>query len=233
MTMKSYAGSAVLKAALVVTVLGLFGCESGNFAVKNLAKTDIDLVADAHYQTSQQLLRDLTVKLYRRNPRELAKTPGATVEQRVAQLFTTHGVQQFQELRGSRSVAAMELASDPDYNGDRVFATMFGLNTMLREAYGDKSEFFIFDELDQQKLYHSARNIEILVWRLSTRRDSGGKPLLLTNSLPGESPNLSFERRFGKLISLQDMLARIIAQKQKRLINVVTHTLASMAFIPL
>ncbi len=225
--------SVVAGIAVVAIALGVSGCGGGNFAVKNLAKTDVDLVADAHYQTSQQLLRDLTVKLYRRNPRELAKTPGATVEQRVAQLFAAPGAQQFDELHGVHGVAAMELASDPGYAGDRVFATMFGLNTMLREAYGDKSEFFIFDELDQQKLYHSARNIEILVWRLSTRRDSGGKPLLLTNSLPGESPNLSFERRFGKLISIQDMLARIIAQKQKRLINVVTHTLASMAFIPL
>ncbi len=233
MSIRLGAESAIIGIALVVAALAMPGCAGGNFAVKNLAKTDVDLVADAHYQTSQQLLRDLTVKLYRRNPRELAKTPGATVEQRVEQLFASPGVQQPAELQGARGVAAMELASDPGYTGDRVFATIFGLNTMLREAYGGKSEFFIFDELDQQKLYHSARNIEILVWRLNTRRDGRGKPLLLTNSLPGEPPNLSFERRFGKLISIQDMLARIIAQKQKRLINVVTHTLASMAFIPL
>ncbi len=233
MSIRLRAGSAVIGIALVVAALGVPGCGGSDFAVKNLAKTDVDLVADAHYQTSQQLLRDLTIKLYRRNPRELAKTPGATKEQRVEQLFATPESRQFAELGGRRGVAAMELASDPSYSGDRVFATIFGLNTMLREAYGDRSEFFIFDELDQQKLYHSARNIEILVWRLNTRRDGDGKPLLLTNSLPGEPPNLSFERRFGKLISIQDMLARIIAQKQKRLINVVTHTLASMAFIPL
>ncbi len=126
----------------------------------------------------------------------------------------------------------MELGLKDDYQGDRVMAIMAGLNGMIRFAYDDKSEFFLFDHLDQQKLYESARNVEILVWRLA-RSGGDGKPLLLTNSLPGEAINLSFERLFGKLIATQDMVAGVVALQNERLINRTAQNVATMAFFPL
>ncbi len=111
-------------------------------------------------------------------------------------------------------------------------AMMAGVNGMIRHAYGYKEEFFMFDQLDQQKLYESARNVEILVWRLAHSGGASG-PLLLTNSLPGERTNLSFERLFGKLISSQDMMAGVVALKNERLINRTAQNVAALVFFPL
>ncbi len=74
----------------------------------------------------------------------------------------------------------------------------------------------MLDSLDQQKLFNSARNIEVLAWRLSHTRDDSGKLLLLSNSRPGEEENLTYERLFGKMISIQDMMSFIIAGKWER-----------------
>jgi hypothetical protein len=58
------------------------------------------------------------------------------------------------------------------------------------------------------------------------------EPYLLTNGLAGEPANLSFERLFGQMIVVQDMMARIIADRTNRTINRVVHALASAAFLP-
>ena len=57
--------------------------------------------------------------------------------------------------------------------------------------------------------------------------------MLLTNSLPGEPRNLSYERLFGKLIARQDLVARIVADKGQRALRTVVHSLASAVFLPL
>ena len=45
-----------------------------NNAVAQIAKSDIDNVLDVHIKQSQALLRELMIKLYKRNPRELKKS---------------------------------------------------------------------------------------------------------------------------------------------------------------
>lgn len=218
----------------IVLMLGviLVGC-AGDFRVSNLAKGDIDFVADAHYRQTQALLRTLCVKLYRRNPAELAKGEATQVNQRLEQLFFSAGPVRLAELNFAQGTEALTLALDPGFNGDRVLAMMAGLVGMYRNAYDYRAEFFMFDQLNEQKLYQSARNTEILLWRLKASALANGRPLVLTNSWPGESRNLSFERLFGKLIALQDMMAEIVSQQNDRLINRVTQNVASMVFFPL
>ncbi len=220
------------KVILCWMCLLLVACGNSPFKVKNLAKTDIDMVSDAHYREVETLLRKLTIKLYKRNPRELHKGSDPTIEQRVSQIFDTPGKLQFAELpvTGTR---AIELSVDPAYKGDRIFALVVGLTDMIRESYGYQHDFYLFSELDHQKLYHSARNIEIALWRIARGVDAGNNPLILTNSWRGERRNLSYERLFGKLIALQDMIATITAQKNQRVIKTVAQNVATMAFIPL
>lgn len=214
----------------------LVGCSGPGFNLKNLAKTDIDMVADAHYQEVELLLKELTIKLYKRNPKCLAaqKDIGRvhTVDTRVDQLFSFRERRSFPELSVS-GVDAIERALSNDFDGDRVFALMVGLTTMIRQSYNDQSEFFIYSELDGQQLYYSARNLEIALWRISTYRDDHGAPFLLTNSMNGKVHNLSYERLFGKMIALQDILAKIIADKNQRFIKTVAQNVATMAFFPI
>lgn len=217
---------------LAAILLGLAGCTSCPPALKKMAKSDIDLVADAHFNEVDRLLRELTIKLYRRNPRELHKNDAASIKSRLYQIFAPVPLPAFAELDEHAGVAAIELAFRPDFAGDRVFALMAGLRGMMLTAYGNRNEQFLIDSLDPQALYHSARNLEIIVWRLSNRMQPNGEPFLFTNSLPGEERNLSFERLFGKTIALQDMMTKIAADRKQRLINKVVHSLASSVLLP-
>lgn len=221
--------------ALFFAALTVGGCTTGNFRPQNLAKTDTDQITDLHIRALEESLRTLTIKLYRRNPRELRKRPGQTLKGRLQQLFGAPGELRFAELDDRQGVEAMLLAFDEDFAGDRVFAAMAGLTDMLRRSYDYKTEYFMLDELDQQKLYNSARNIEVLVWRLSHKRDRRGEPFLLTNEMgaAGAPDNLSFERLFGRMISLQDMMAEIVADSGNRAINRVVQGAATMIFLPI
>lgn len=208
----------------------LAGC--GGYEIKNLAKSDIDLVADEFIAESRRLVRELAVKLYRRNPEELRKTPGMTIERRLAQLLNNPGELYFEELAGRQETDAMELVFNPHFDGDRVFALIVGLGGMLRHAYGYNRELFLFDSLEPEPLIASAHNVEVLAWRLKNTRQDGGEPFLITSEYRGVVDNLSFERLFGKLIVLQEMMARIAGDADHRTVNRVVHT-ASSVFIPL
>jgi hypothetical protein len=104
---------------------------------------------------------------------------------------------------------------------------------MVFLAYNEKTEFYISDSLDAQKLYNSARNIEIAAWKLSNARDVRGEPLLLSNEIADDARNLSFEREFGKMIAYQDVMAQVAAQRTNRMIRRVVQTLATAAFLPI
>jgi hypothetical protein len=219
--------------ALVALLVLLCSACAGGFEPRRLGKTDIDMMADASLRALDGHLRELTVKLYRRNPRELRKVTGQTIDTRVQMLFDKPGPLRFDELQGNAGIEAMLLGFDEQFEGDRVFAVMAGLTDMLRKSYGYKTEFFMLDELNAQKLHDSARNIEILVWRLSQKRDSAGQLFLLTNESQESSSNLSFERLFGKMIAIQDMMATIVADRSQRSINRMVHGVASMVFLPI
>ncbi|NOR50543.1 MAG: hypothetical protein GQ530_05900 [Desulfuromonadales bacterium] len=118
----------------------------------------------------------------------------------------------------------MDLAFTPGYQGDRVFALMTGLIGMIHSTYNWQDEQFMFDSLDEQKLFDCARNIEVLVWRLSNKMDASGELLRLSNSRPGEKENLSYERLFGKMIAIQDMMAFTVAGRWDRGVNTVVKT---------
>jgi hypothetical protein len=215
---------------LALLLLWLTGC--GGYELKNLAKSDIDLVTDEFIVETRALVRELTIKLYKRNPDQLTRGAVSTIEARLRQLMDNPGVLAFPELDNAQELAALELVFDPDFAGDRVFALVTGLGGMLRLAYGYNNETFILDSLDPALLATSARNTEILLWRLKNNRRKDGRPFLITAEYRGVIDNLSFERLFGKLIALQDMMARIASDADDRRVTKVVHT-ATSVFIPL
>jgi len=211
----------------------LLGCNSSSqFHIKDLAKTNIDIVSEIHMNQAIALLRTLTEKLYKKNPYELHKVQGQTIDSRINQIFICPVDKKYEELQFKDSTDAILLGFDPEYEGDRVFALMVGLYTMIRKSYNNKCELFMLDYLDAQNLYNSARNIETLVWRLKTRKKEDGSLFILTNSFEGKIKNISYERIFGKLLSLQDTMALIVSNRTGRIINKVVQ-IAGMAFLPI
>lgn len=217
---------------ILLGVLSAVGCSThSQFHIKNLAKTSIDNVSQIHLDQMNELVRTLTVKLYRKNPAELKKSNGLSMKDRLFQISQCPAAP-YPELESRQGTNAILLGFDPLFKGDRVFAMMYGLSTMIRQSYKNKCELFILDYLDAQDLYNSARNIEIFVWRLKTRKYDNGSLLILTNTLEGDVENLSYERMFGKMVSLQDTMARIISTRSGRIINKVIQT-AGVAFLPI
>lgn len=221
---------AVRAPLLALALLCTAGC--AGYELKNLAKSDTDLVTDEFIAETRALVRELMVKLYRRNPAELTRGDRHSIEDRERQLRETPGELAFRELRAAQEIAALELVFDEGFRGDRVFALTVGLGGMLRRAYGYNTESFMFNSLDAETLETSARNLEILLWRLKHNKQSNGEPFLITSAYRGEIDNLSFERLFGKLIALQDMMARIAGDAGDRRVTKAVHT-ATSVFIPL
>lgn len=211
----------------------LTGCNGAKgFQIKDLAKTNINVVSEIHIQQTTDLLKTLTRKLYKKNPNELKKAFGLTIDDRINQIFTCPPHTPYKDLEYKDSTDAILLGFEPDFNGDRVFAIMFGLYTMIHKSYDSKCELYMLDYLNEQNLYNSARNIEILVWRLNNRHKADGSLLILTNGITGNTANLSYERIFGKLISLQDTMAKIVSTRTGRMIKKAIQTVG-MAFLPI
>lgn len=210
-------------------------CSAGcsDYQLRLAAKSDTDLVLDAHIQKTNELLQALMIKLYKRNPKELQKVPKKTVQTRLQEVFSSNTPKHFTELGQHNGMASLDATFDPDYPGDRVFSFIVGLSDMIHKSYRYQSEFFMLDSVDEQDLYNSARNIETLVWRTKHRLDRDGKLFLLTNGHENNVENFSFERIFGKLIMLQDMMARITADRTNRAINQVVHSVASSVLLPI
>ncbi len=202
--------------------------------VSQIVKSDIDNVLDVHIQESQKLLRELMTKLYKRNPRELKKSELKLAEEHLVRLFDLEHTWDFPELEGKYDVDLINLTFNKDYQGDRVFSFIAGLMSMIMKSYNYKSEFYMFDTVEPQKLYNCARNIEIAVWKLSNNKGANGELFLYSNSLPGEEvTNISYERLFGKLIGTQDNITAIMAGKNNRTVKTVIQKMATAVFLPI
>jgi hypothetical protein len=203
-----------------------------HFGLDDIAKSDVDLVAEINVQQSMDYLQELARKLYVRNPNQLKRGRYGTHPTALHALFGQRRLKYHPDLRGLRSDKAISLAFEDAYSGDRVAAFVEGMRTMLLDGYGGKREFYLHDSLDPQKLHYLARNFEIAFWKLAHDRDPQGDLYLLSNSLEG-SGDLSFERLAGKLIGLQDHIAQVVADSTNRQIKNVIQSVASAVFFPI
>ncbi|MDR2165172.1 MAG: hypothetical protein LBO79_06015 [Zoogloeaceae bacterium] len=226
--------------AAVVLFALLAGCatyrdgdgETGTrFDPKYLFKTDVDRVVDtSHAQILEGLMR-IADKLYRRNPREWKKAGFSDRDAAIARLrvFRT---QPPDGLAGHLEGQAALRAFAPGYGGDRVGALLYGLLTMVDAAYEHRDESFILDSLDAQKFYNCARNMEVALWKLASSHDAERKPVLLTNEISDAGRNLSFEREFGRIVGLLDLMSSVLEDKHGRLVTRAAQSLATSFFLP-
>jgi hypothetical protein len=187
-----------------------------DFELGDIGKTDINLVVEAHHREVFGYLRLLALKLYRNNPGEWLKSGSPTAEASVNRMFEKQHNWHFGELKGVTGADAIHLSLSENFHGDRVLAFTVGLSSMVIASYGGKYDFFVTDSLDAQKLHNSARNIEIAAWKLYNSRDEQGDFIVRTGNPKSSTQNLSFERLFGKVVAIQDLMSKIIAQKTQR-----------------
>lgn len=216
--------------------LSLTGCVTGP---GQFAKGDIDRIIDLHRREIQASLQRLAEKLYKRNPREWKKDGRASPEAALGALFHPARAGLSPEPEGRRSTALLLAGLHEDYPHDRVAAFVGGLATMIHDAFDGKDDFYFFDDLNPQKIYNAARNVEIAAWKLANSQRSrpewdlpAGTPLLYSNELTPVQ-NLSFEREFGRLIGNLDLLWQIAADKTQRIVVKVVQNVAAAVFLPI
>ena len=215
---------AVLATALLSVLLA--GCSSAptnhgkvegeGFRGGELLQSDSNRMATLAMKENLDSLFALMDKLYRRNPgqwRATAESREAAVAYvRIAVLER----QPWHELQGKRDVAALSLALQPDFAGDRIAAFIYAAGDMLITAHGGRTSFTLIDGLDPQHVFNAARNLEIANWILNSRRATDGKPLLLSNQIADSERNLSFEREMGKIIGRLDLIASYTTERYRR-----------------
>ena len=155
----------------------------------------------------------------------------ASREAAVERLRNRH-FQRWPEMNGLREGPAAALAFNDAYAGDRVAALVFGLLTMVDAAFEHKQEFYVLDSLNEVKLFNSARNMEVAIWKLGHDRNAAGELFLLSNELDPANRNLSYEREFGRVMGLLDFMAKIVADRNGRGLSRLTHSVVSTLFLP-
>jgi hypothetical protein len=201
-------------------------------SVNQFAKTDFDRMADLEIRENMESLKILALKFYKRNPSQLKKSTQDNAEKMVNWIFHGDHNNEFEQLQNKKDVECLNLVFDESFNGDRVLALMIGLKTMLLESHGNKTDFYLFDKLDPQNIYNVARNIEVVVWKLSTKKMENGEPFLISNSISGNEQNLSFEREFGKIIGRSDYFAYTLSEKTERTITRAVQSVSTRLFLP-
>lgn len=230
---------------VLALVLVLAGCASAPtdhgtvsgepFTVIDLVQSDAGRMATLGMRDNLHSLFLLQDKLYKRNPSEWRKSAPsreAAIEAvRQAVLLR----QPWAPLGERRDVAALSYALSVDFTDDRVAAFIYACGDMLLMAHGERTTFTLLNGLDAQRLYNAARNMEIAMWVLNSRRKPDGTPLLLANEISAAGQNLSFEREMGKIIGRLDLLATFTTEKYRRaLINYGQNWMAGplLTFLP-
>jgi hypothetical protein len=207
--------------------MGIAGCASDaptthgevrgdDFGAGELIQSDGNRVTQNAMQANRQSLLLLADKLYRRNPAEWRKTASAREEALKLVEAAMQSGQPWPPLFDQRDVAALSMALSPEFGGDRVAAFILACHDTIVTAHGGKQEFYYLDGVDPQHIYNAARNMEIALWVLNTRKDAHGQPLLRANEMGPDSRNLSFEREFGKIIGRLDLLASYMTERYRR-----------------
>jgi hypothetical protein len=201
-------------------------------SVSQFAKSDFDRMADYEIRENIESLKILMVKFYKKNPKELRKTSSDNAEIVTDWVFNGKHDWRFKSINLAQGTDALNQTFDESFEGDRVLSLITGLYTMIKQAHGNKTEFFIFDSLNAQSIYNSARNIEVVLWKLSTKRNISGELFLLSNAIYEKKTNLSFEREFGKIIGRIDYFAYTLSEKSERGITRALQSIAAGIFLP-
>ena len=232
-----------MKILIIFLTLALFSCSSSTLqrkdstqydkgSINQFGKSDFDRMADYEIRENIESLKILMIKFYKKNPNQLKKSTSDNAEKMTNWVFNGNHNWKFKRINNAQGVDALNQVFDDNFEGDRVLSLITGLYTMLIKAHGDKKEFYIFDSLDPQKIYNSSRNFEIIVWKLSSKKNNKGQPYLISNEISSSQTNLSFEREFGKIIGRTDYFAFTLSEKTERAVTRAIQNFTAGIFLP-
>ena len=232
-----------MKIFLILLTLVLYSCSTSTLqrkdstqydkgSINQFGKSDFDRMADYEIRENIESLKILMIKFYKKNPNQLKKSTSDNAEKMTNWVFNGDHNWQFERINNTQGVDALNQVFDDNFKGDRVLSLVTGLYTMLIKAHGNKKEFYMFDTLDPQKIYNAARNFEMIVWKLSSKKDSEGRPYLLSNEINSSEANLSFEREFGKIIGRTDYFAFTLSEKTERAVTRAIQSFTTGIFLP-
>jgi len=232
-----------MKILIIFLTLALFSCSSSTLqrkdstqydkgSINQFGKSDFDRMADYEIRENIESLKILMIKFYKKNPNQLKKSTSDNAEKMTNWVFNGNHNWKFKRINNAQGVDALNQVFDDNFEGDRVLSLITGLYTMLIKAHGDKKEFYIFDSLDPQKIYNSSRNFEIIVWKLSSKKNNKGQPYLISNEIGSSQANLSFEREFGKIIGRTDYFAFTLSEKTERAVTRAIQSFTAGIFLP-
>lgn len=213
---------------VVLVSLVLTGCGSvpakkvvygDAFTADEIVQSDGNRVANLSMRDNLESLQRLLDKLYRRNPVMWQKSGAVSREAAIKQVMdAVHSKQPLPPLGQVQGVQALTTAFSSEFDGDRAGVLVYGMGSMLVDAYGGHIEHNLLTGLNAQQLANASYNIEVAAWMLANRRDSNGKLMLLSNEMSANGQNLSFEREFGKIIGRLDLLAATSDEKYRRIV---------------
>jgi len=232
-----------MKILIFLLTFLLFSCSSSTLQKKNstqydkgsinqFGKSDFDRMADYEIRENIEKLKIIKIKFYKKNPNQLKKSTSDNAEKMTNWVFNGDHNWKFEKINNAQGIDALNQVFDESFKGDRVLSLITGLYTMLIKAHGDKKEFYIFDSLDPQKIYNASRNFEVIVWKLSSKKDSAGQLYLLSNVINSSQANLSFEREFGKIIGRTDYFAFTLSEKTERAVTRAIQSFTTGIFLP-
>jgi hypothetical protein len=232
-----------MKILILICTLLIYSCSGSTLqkkdstqydkgSINQFGKSDFDRMADYEIRENIESLKILMLKFYKKNPNQLKKSTSDNAEKMTNWVFNGDHNWKFKKINNAQDINALNQVFDDDFKGDRVLSLITGLYTMLIKAHGNKKEFYIFDSLDPQKIYNASRNIEIIVWKLASKKNKEGKPYLISNEINSSESNLSFEREFGKMIGRTDYFAFTLSEKTERAVTRVIQNFTTGIFLP-
>ena len=109
-----------------------------DFEMSSVMKNDIDLVAETHQRVVFNALRQLAIKLYKRNPQEWKKAGQPSLEMAVKTITANP----LPLIANISNIEQIRLAFDERYQGDRVKAYIVGLEAMVLASYDNHRSFY-------------------------------------------------------------------------------------------
>lgn len=244
----------ILRSACVICVLFLLaacstatpkvgsGPQGEAMSMDQIAQTDFNRTVTMAMRDNLNSLYKIQEKLYKRNPNQLKKNFALNNEdlsrEELIKKITDANIKAIENatppsgLTSLQDIEILSVSLNPDYQGDRVAAFIFGMADMILTAHNNKSRFYAIDNLDAVLIYNAARNVEVAAWMINNRRDANGNLLLLSNEMSGDIVNISFEREFGQIIARLDLVSNLLDENLRRVgINYVQNLLF-FTFLP-